>query len=66
MKKATIEVYTVINGSTQIFLYPTSEMGKLILEGIKNPVIKPVTANYQLAGKSLTNAFLIEEGGDNE
>ncbi len=66
MKKAKIEVYIVMNGSTQIFLNPTCEMGKLILESIQNPVVKPVTANYQLGGKSLANAFLIEEKTDGE
>lgn len=66
MKKAKIEVYVVMNGTTQIFLNPTCDMGRLILDSISNPIIKPVSANYQLGSKSLANAFLIEEGGENE
>lgn len=64
MKKAKIEVITVMNGTTQIFLVPTCDLGKMILESLQNPVVKQVSANYQVAGKSLANAFMIESSSN--
>lgn len=64
MKKAKIEVITVMNGTTQVFLVPTCELGKQILDSLSNPVVKAVGANYQIGGKSLVNAFMIESSNN--